>query len=110
VERWRRAGVERVLCTRPELVVLEQGALRFLSLRGEPGLSVPFPAAADAPAVCLPEGGLVVAAAPRSLLRLDASGGSTRRTIPAGDVLSVHALPSAAVLVAYRSGRVVALR
>jgi hypothetical protein len=109
-ERWRRAGTERVLCARPELVVLEQGALRFLSVRGEPGPSVPFPAPLDAPAACLPEGGVLVADRSRSLLRLDAGGVSARRVIPAGDVLSVHAVASAAALVAYRSGRVVALR
>lgn len=109
-ERWRRSGVERVLCSRPDLVVVEHGALRFLTLRGEPGPSVAFPASLDAPATCLPDGGVLVVNGARSLLRLDASGASSRRVIPAGDVLSVHAVPSAAALVAYRSGRVVALR
>lgn len=109
-ERWRRVDVGRVLCTRPELVVLERGALRVLSLRGEPGPSVPFPAASDAPAACLPDGAILVAGEPRSLLRLEPGGAPTRRAIPAGDVLSVHAIASAAALVAYRSGRVVALR
>jgi hypothetical protein len=109
-ERWRRPGVERVLCTRPELAVLEQGALRFLTLRGEPGSAVAFPAPREAPVACLPEGGLLVASAPRTMLRLDASGASSRRAIPAGDVLSLHAFPPAAALIAYRGGRVVALR
>jgi hypothetical protein len=109
-ERWRRAGTERVLCARPGLVVLEQGVLRFLTVRGEPGPTVPFPAPADAPAACLSDGAILVTDAPRSLLRLDATGVSARRTIPPGDVLSVHAVASAAALIAYRSGRVVALR
>jgi hypothetical protein len=109
-ERWRRADVRRVLCARPDLVVLERGSLRFLSPRGEPGPSVPFPAPPDAPTACLPDGGILVAGGPRSLLHLEPDGASTRRAIPAGDVLSVHAVPSAAVLVSYRSGRVVALR
>jgi outer membrane protein assembly factor BamB len=109
-ERWRRAGVSRVLCTRPDLVVLERGGLRFLTPRGEPGSLVPFPAVPDAPATCLADGSVLVASDARFLLRLDARGTKARRPIPAGDVLSVHAVPSVAALVAYRSGRVVALR
>jgi hypothetical protein len=109
-ERWRRADTERVLCTRPGLVVLERGALRFLTVRGEPGPTLPFPAAVDAPTACLPDGALLVAGAARSLLRVDATGVSARRTIPAGDVLSLHPVANAAAIIAYRSGRVVALR
>jgi hypothetical protein len=109
-ERWRRPGVERVLCTRPDLVVIERGAVRFLTLRGEPGPSVPFPAPLDAPTACTPDGGVLIANEPRSLVRLDASGVSARRAIPEGDVLSLHAVPFFAALVAYRGGRVVALR
>jgi outer membrane protein assembly factor BamB len=109
-ERWRRAGVERVLCARPALVVLEGGVLRFLSVRGEPGPTIPFPAPADAPAACRPDGEILVTKEPRSLLHVRATGVTARRTIPAGDVLSVHAVASAAALIAYRGGRVVALR
>jgi outer membrane protein assembly factor BamB len=109
-ERWRRVGVSRVVCARPDLIVVENGSLRFLTPRGEPGPSVPFPAAPDAPATCLADGSVLVASGARSLVRLDARGTKAQRTIPAGDVLSLHSVPSAAALVAYRSGRVVALR
>jgi len=108
-ERWRRSSVTRVLCSEPALVVVEGQSVRWLTPRGEPGLAVPLPSAANAPAACLPSGTVVVAR-DRSLVFIESSGAARERRIPPGAVLAVQAASASRLLVSYRNGRVVALR
>jgi len=108
-ERWRRSTVSRVLCSEPALVVLEGEKVRWLTPRGEPGLAVPLPSTANAPAACLPTGAVVIARE-RALSTIEPSGATSERRIPAGTVLSLHAASSSLLVVSYRNGRVVALR
>jgi outer membrane protein assembly factor BamB len=107
-ERWRRATVTRIVCGKPELVVVEGEGLRWLSTQGEPGLLVPLAGVAQAPMACA-DGSVVIAAEPRALFRVARDGAISERRIPAAPVLSIESTPSSLV-VGYRNGRVVAVR
>ncbi len=108
-ELWRRPGIERVVCTGSELVVVEKGRLQWLSVAGRPGARLELAGGAGAPMACLADGTVLAAFASGTLTRLGREGAAGEIIIPEGDVASLVATGSRELVVAYRSGRVVAL-
>jgi hypothetical protein len=108
-QRWVRAEVSGIACTRPGLVTLERGAARWISAAGEPGPAVGLPPGAGTSTTCLSDGALLLASAEGLLQRLAQSGKVTDKHIPPGRVLGLDTTPAGLVIVSYADGRVVGI-
>jgi hypothetical protein len=106
-ERWVRAGVSGIACTRPGLVTLEHGSARWLSAAGEPGPARPLPDGSVNATTCRPDGSVLLANGEGALHQLSARGESSEARVPPGAVLGLDLSPSGLVIVAYRDGRIV---
>lgn len=108
-ERWVRAEVSGVACTRPSLVTLEHGAARWVSPAGEPGPARALPSGASHATTCLPDGALLVAGEDGLLVKLGPNGARSETHILPGRVLGLDLAPRGLVVVSYADGRVLGL-
>jgi outer membrane protein assembly factor BamB len=108
-ERWVRAGVSAIACTRPVLVAIEHGLVRWLSAAGEPGPALPLPPGTVDATTCLADGSLLLTTGSGALHKLSANGERSDTAIPPGGVLGLDLAPTGLVIVSYRDGRIVGI-
>jgi outer membrane protein assembly factor BamB len=109
-ERWSRTDVARVACSMPSLVVVDEHGLGWLSPRGELVAHVAMAIGSHRPVACLADGAVLVADDAGSLVRLEPSGVKMRGKLPEGRLMSLDLTTDGLVVVAYRDGRVLAIR
>ncbi|HEY3493601.1 MAG TPA: PQQ-binding-like beta-propeller repeat protein [Polyangiaceae bacterium] len=108
-ERWVRADVNAVACTRPGLVTVEHGAARWISAAGEPGPARALPGGAGRASTCSSDGSLLVATEDGLLVKLRAGGELSETRIAPGRVLGLDLAPRGLVVVSYADGRLLGI-
>jgi hypothetical protein len=108
-QRWVRADVTGIACTRPGLVTLERDKARWVSRAGEPGPAVSVPPGAGPTTTCASDGALLFASAAGLLQKLEPKGRLSDKHIPLGRVLGLDTTPGGLVIISYADGRVVGI-